>query len=164
MHKKKLSNPIYKGLISNNMEESHLNNKSEENIKASELLITNKLYASSVHCSYYATFQFLTCKWSQYSKLTFIQIENNSKGSDSHKYLIDEVIGFIKTSELDGVTDTVLKNVKRSNIQKLKGKINDLKSFRKKSDYKDVCIDDQTSEKSLNYSKDIIKKIKNYMP
>lgn len=164
MHKKKLSNPISRGLISKNMEESHLNNKSEENIMASELLITNNLYAPSVHCSYYAIFQFLTCKWSQYSDLTFKQISNNSKGADSHNYLIEEVIGFIKDNELDGVTDTIQRNVIKTNIQKLKGKINDLKSFRKKSDYQNIYIDVKISEQSLNYSKDIIKKIKNYMP
>ena len=164
MHKKKLSNPIYKGLISINMEESHLNNKSEENIKASELLITNNLYAPSVHCSYYATFQFLTCKWSQYSKLTFKEIANNSKGSGSHNYLIKEVIDYIKTNELDGVTDTVQRNVKNTNIQKLKRNIKDLKIFRKKSDYQNICIGVEISEQSLEYSKDIINKIKNYMP
>jgi len=46
----------------------------------------------------------------------------------------------------------------------LKRSIKDLKIFRKKSDYQDFCIDVQTSESSLKYSKDIVNKINKYMP
>ena len=146
------------------MVESHLSNKSEENIEASELLISKNLYASSVHCSYYATFQHLTCKWSHYSRLTFKEVTNKSKGADSHNYLIDEIIGFIKARELGCETDVIQKNVKETNIHRLRRNIFDLKSFRKKSDYLDICIDKTISEKSLNFSKNIIRKINNYMP
>lgn len=146
------------------MEVSNLSNKSEQNRISSELLFDKGLYASSIHCSYYAVFQFMTCKLSECLNIGFDTITQNSKSKGSHKYVIEELIKNIKTKELSVDMDMVEKNVKSTNIQKLKSKINDLKSFRVQSDYHNIEINDIKSNKSLELSKEIVKKLKIYMP
>lgn len=146
------------------MEESYLSNKSTENLEASEMLIANNLFASSVHCSYYAMLQYMTCKLSNYGNISFLTIRKNSKGYGSHNYIISETINYIKSEELKPDLDYIQKNVNKTNIQKLKRKVADLKSFRVKSDYHNVEIDKVFGNKTLSFSKEIIKELNNYMP
>lgn len=42
--------------------------KAQENLKAAELLIANAMYASSIHCSYYASLQLSKRKVTQENK------------------------------------------------------------------------------------------------
>jgi len=131
------------------------------NLNASVLLIENSLFASSVHCSYYAMLQFMTCKLSAFNSVTFETITANSKGPGSHEYVIGETITHLKSS-LSGL-DTLKKEVERTNIHKLKGKIKDLKLLRVQSDYHNIEIDAALSDKALAFSKEIISKINTYI-
>lgn len=143
---------------------SQLSIKSAQNINASSMLIENNLHASSVHCSYYGMFQFMTCKLSHAKEISFDTIRINAKGPGSHNYVISEIIDFLKEKELSTALNEIQKNVVRTNLQKLKGRINDLKNSRKQSDYFDFQVDAVLSTRSLESSKKIITDLKKYIP
>lgn len=136
---------------------SHLSNKSSANLQASTMLINNELYASSVHCSYYAVLQHMTCILNEKLKLSFELILKKSNGPGSHNYVIDTTISYL-ISKIDS-TESIIKEVEKTNIYKLKSKIRDLKLLRVESDYHNLEIDSLKSQKSLNMSQEIIKKL-----
>lgn len=136
---------------------SHLSKKSSSNLLASTMLIANSHFASSVHCSYYAVFQHMTCVLNRKMSLSFEDILKNSKGPGSHDYVINNTISFLHQSIIE--TDIVKKEVERTNIQKIRKKIIDLKLMRVQSDYHNFEIDNDTSDKALSISKEIITKL-----
>lgn len=140
-----------------------LSKKSTENLVASDLLITNKLYASSVHCSYYSMFQHMTCKLIKGKNITLNQFSTNSKDDEdraSHKYLLDETISFLtrKANRLE----TLERNIKLGQFQILRRNINGLKTLRVESDYKDITILEEKSKKALKDSQKIITDLNTY--
>lgn len=124
--------------------------KSEFNIDAAEELIKLSNYAPSVHCSYYASFQFIKYTLSKYGEITYEQIEKESQGKSSHNYLIRKALFVFKQSGFE--------NKERTNLRR---KFMDLKNYRTKSDYHNVQIFSTDAEKSLSLSKEIIRTIKN---
>lgn len=129
---------------------SNLVQKSNFNLDAAEELIKKSLYAPSVHCSYYACFQFLKYSLKNYQNITYEIIENECKGYTygTHNYIINNCLDVLK-SKTDHST---LKDIKRD--------IKDLKEFRLDSDYYDKEILIEESIKSLTLSKNIITFIK----
>lgn len=61
--------------------------KAEENLSAAKLLIDNNMFSSSVHCSYYAGFQFSKHILANCCDIDYDKQENESKGRDSHYYV-----------------------------------------------------------------------------
>lgn len=132
---------------------SHLSNKSIDNLNASNLLISNKLYASSVHCSYYAMLQHMTCKLKDCWNITFTELSNKSKADkkNSHEFLIK--------SSLDIVEMNKNSFTKRA----IKKQIYDLKTFREESDYHEIEILEVKSIQALDLSKIIIQKLNEFI-
>lgn len=130
---------------------SFIKEKSEFNIDAAEELIKTCNYAPSVHCSYYASFQFIKFTLRKCRKITYEQIEKESFSSKrgSHNYLIDAALSAFEHEGFD----------KRERAG-LRRKFIDLKTFRMKSDYHNVQIFSTDAEKSLSFSKEIIRTIK----
>lgn len=141
---------------------SYLHDKSKTNFKAAKLLIENELSASSIHCSYYGVFQFLVCKYAITLNKTFDNIVSETKGSDSHNYIIDGLIKQIKFSFRE--MEMVQKNIEEANLHKnVKRKIKDLKNYRIKSDYRNVEINKEMSVKCNIMSQNIVKEINEYL-
>jgi hypothetical protein len=138
---------------------SHLSTKSSENLKAADLLIASNCFAPSVHCSYYAMLQHMTCKLCIELKMSFEQFANNSEEDErtSHKYLHEEVIRAltIKANKLPELK----RNLKLYEFRSLKTNIKILKALRIESDYKDVEINKDLSESALKSSKHIISEL-----
>jgi hypothetical protein len=141
---------------------SHLSTKSKNNLLASSLLIKEDLHSSSVHCSYYAMLQHMTCKMKNRLEISYETIISNSKGPGSHNYVIGETMNILKNNIKD--YDVILKNVELTNIQKLKSSIGDLKLLRVHSDYHNLEIDSTKSSKALKLSQDIILKLNKFIP
>jgi hypothetical protein len=125
---------------------SNLKEKSIFNYDAAELLIQNNLYAPSIHCSYYSCFQLL-----KYIIYYFFGVEYTKLASDishsgkkTHEYIIEYVYDEIDKNSRD---IGAKRNFKR--------KINELKRFRIDSDYDDVEIDLDKSDKAYRYSAEI---------
>lgn len=122
--------------------------KSDENIKAAELLVEGNMYASSVHCSYYACFQLM--KYVLHAKLNFdyIQQDKLTKGKGSHNLLI----GTFKKKYR--VTD-------KKAAFKIATDIDLLKKNRQKADYTPTVICDSTKNEVEKLKKDIIQQLNN---
>jgi hypothetical protein len=123
-------------------------NKSKFNLEAAQLLIENDLYAPSVHCSYFACLQFIKYKLKNIRGITYDDIDENTKGLDSHQYLIREIL-----------KDFNVKAKEKRDITTLQENIKDLKLFRKRSDYEDYEIKFPVSNECLTKTKQIIESL-----
>jgi len=116
--------------------------KSDENFDAAILLVSNKMYNASIHCSYYSCFQLLkyTLKLCGINyddqKNNYTSYCNNFHGEGkklgSHDYLIQE---FIKRSANKDMPSTI--SINRY--------ISYLKALRNKADYNDEIVNDSDS-------------------
>ena len=134
---------------------SFLKSKSEFNLEAASILIDNNCYAPSVHCSYYSVFQLIKHKFVRLKEISYAELSNNtiSDKRNTHKYLIDE---FCLHLQSDSV-----KKMSIFDVRTLKREIEDLKQFRTESDYDNIEVNYETSNKALSLSNSILKRIKN---
>lgn len=61
-----------------------MNKKSEENILAADVLIKSAHYSSSIHCSYYALYQYMMYMLNQRYKCSYDQQRNLAGDASSH--------------------------------------------------------------------------------
>ncbi|WP_299576673.1 hypothetical protein [uncultured Sunxiuqinia sp.] len=130
--------------------------KSEENIYSANLLIDNERYSSSVHCSYYACYQRL---------MNLISVEYGYDYEDINKEMREYNKALHPTKKI-GSHDFLIKNklndlVRREKIDdhRLVNDLMILKTFRHKSDYKNVEISQEESRKALELSKEVIERL-----
>lgn len=124
--------------------------KSGFNLDAAELLITKGFHSSSVHCSYYACLQFLKHSLKNFFDFSYDYIEGECVNSrlGTHGYIINATLNAYKSkTDLRTYQDT-------------KRLVNDLKEFRENSDYFNIQISVDDSEKSLKMSREVIHEIK----
>lgn len=119
--------------------------KSEQNIEAAELLISNKFYASSVHCSYYSCLQLMTYIVLTEDVMTESQLEKSKR---SHEDLITITYDFLRERTDDFYESRQIKN-----------KISDAKGSRKRADYQNSEIDLVMSEKVFKEMKEVNAKL-----
>lgn len=100
--------------------------KSEENIKAAELLIKERLYASSVHCSYYACFQLIIHVLLE--KFNYDHVDEGGRGS--HNAVLNKFKSCLE--KIDS----------KRRAKWFTDDMYDLKKFRNRADYSDEKIDD----------------------
>lgn len=107
------------------------------------------MFAPSVHCSYYAMLQHMTCKLKDAWGITFKDLSNKSKADKkkSHEFLIKGSLDIIELNRNSFVKREVHNWIK------------DLKTYREESDYHEIEIDRKKSELALDLSKKIIKKL-----
>ena len=129
---------------------SNLENKSELNIQAAKKLIEENLYAPSVHCSYYSCFQLLKFKMNDFFGFSYEQLEAHisSSSMNTHSYLIN----FVKTQ--------IKSNIDRDSSLNFSRQIKDLKLYRQRSDYEDIEVKKDDSDKALRIAESLLKFIK----
>jgi hypothetical protein len=120
--------------------------KSKFNIESAKYLIDSNCYASSVHCSYYASFQYMKHKLKLCQNTTYDEIDIACKDhpGGSHVYVINGILNNLK-KKIGLKEYTILKRI-----------INDLKQFRLDSDYYNIQILIDEATKSLKCSEEII--------
>ena len=111
--------------------------KASHNLTAANQLLNGGLYlAPVVHCSYYACVQLMI------ENLNLIlgeeTVSSNTSGPGSHEYLIKETLKLLQNDQTAYV--------------KFNNTIGQLKSFRKNSDYKNIEINRNDANLSLNYA------------
>lgn len=121
--------------------------KSEENVLSAVLLIDNSLFTSSVHCSYYAGFQFTKYVLANFCGIDYERQEKESKGKDSHFYIQSEMEKRFEDSE-------------RLNFIDYNKYFNKLKKFRKKADYSQDFINKEEAEKACSCAEKLIDLLK----
>lgn len=124
---------------------SKLKEKSELNLTAAEYLINKDLYAPSVHCSYYACFQLMKYTIKEFFGMEYDELTDNIAKNrlNTHGYIIKYVL------------DEIQSNWDRFEYSKFSRKIKDLKNFREESDYDNIEISIDQSNKAFQYAKDI---------
>jgi hypothetical protein len=123
----------------------YLKKKSQENIEAARILAGSdlKLFASSVHCSYYSVFQLI--KHTLYCKYQFnYNKQSNKQENDSHNFIIEK---FSQHLRYDNIPDTIIEEKKR--------KIKKLKKNRVKADYVNIDISDNIAKKAIQTADEI---------
>lgn len=118
-----------------------IRNKSNENIKAANLLVNNRLFASSVHCAYYSCFQLSKYILDKFCGMSYN--EQDIKTVDSHIYVINSL------------DKNLLKISHISHLDYLSN-MNKLKRFRKKADYTIGIITPKEAQDALASAEKII--------
>jgi hypothetical protein len=129
----------------------HLEDKSEQNLKAAENLKDSKFHASSVHCSYYSLVQrcsVIFCKENNKKPNQIIGICKKQK-IGVHVFLMEEIMKLLQ-----------LKGKSEDEARAFQAKFEDLKKFRNKSDYKDEKIEIYHSSTVLLKSEALIDNLK----
>lgn len=111
--------------------------KYQQNQTAADRLINeHKLYAASVHCSYYSCIQLITYLFlAHVPGINKEDFEADLAAKDSHKYLISKM-----GSELRGM------EVTSREINEFDSILKELKILRNKADYKDIEINEWSSK------------------
>lgn len=121
---------------------SKLKEKAKFNLDAAELLQKKNLFAPSVHCSYYSCFQLMKFTIKDFFGISYeqLRIKIQTTNQKVHSY----IIGFIGNQIMDN---------NRSEYALFHRKIKDLKEFREMSDYENVEVDIDQSQKALDAAK-----------
>lgn len=125
---------------------SKLKEKSEFNFASAQLLIDNYLYAPSVHCSYYSCFQLMKFTMNNFFDIGYDKLNTRISVSTlggTHSYVIHFFNNAVKKK--NGYFD----------YRDFSRKLKDLKEFRESSDYDDVEITIDKSQKAKEYATDI---------
>jgi len=123
---------------------SYLKRKSEFNDEAAQLLFDKSLYAPSIHCAYYSCFQLIK---------HIIQ----DKLGVSFKAQDKEIRAFNTTAHVYALSKIKkkVKEVDRPGFIFVNRRLGDLREFRINSDYNDLQIDSELSEKAIRYARDL---------
>lgn len=77
-----------------------MNKKSKENIRVAEVLISQEYYNSSVHCSYYALFQYMKYILDSQGFCSYKEQDAKTNTKGSHNSILKELELHIKDAEL----------------------------------------------------------------
>ena len=118
--------------------------KSSDNMKAAEILNNKKVYAPAVHCAYYSCLLRMKHTLVYILKISEADIEEECKkpGGSIHQYAPNNIFPAIHERNKE----------KASNFLDY---VTDLKTFRIKSDYRDVAIGNLESVRSIALARDI---------
>lgn len=123
--------------------------KANDNLYSAQLLINNKLYTTSVHCSYYAAFQNMKYMLANTPNNPIpLATQDSNTGYCSHEYILLEVKNRLNISP----------NEKRKFVDEVRY----LKKERVDADYKTRKFSDLESLDCIDKAKGIITKLKTY--
>ena len=77
-----------------------MNKKSEENIRVAEVLISQEYYNSSVHCSYYALFQYMKYILNSQGFCSYQEQDAKTNTKGSHNNILKELELHIEDAKL----------------------------------------------------------------
>lgn len=130
----------------------NVKSKSIENYKAAKLLSndSNKMYSASIHCAYYACFQFIKHILDRKCYISYCRQEENAKSSNigTHNYIIDEIRNDLINKKEDDAYDTFDEN------------ITELKRLRKIADYASSIISPKTAKDAVDMADETLKTLK----
>ncbi|MDE5760215.1 MAG: HEPN domain-containing protein [Bacteroides sp.] len=126
-----------------------MKNKSDNNMLSAQILIDNKQFTSSVHCSYYAVFQYMKYMLANTSDrpITFATQDAHS-GESSHEYILTEIKNRI--------------NAKPQMIRTFTQTVRLLKNNRVDADYHHKDFSDEESITCRDLANTLITNLKTY--
>lgn len=125
---------------------THLKSKSEMNLVGANLLISSKIYAPSIHCSYYSSVQLMIHILVLNLNKTELDIDTESRKARTgfHNWLKSKIIG-------------ELKNRNPKIIRDFNNSFGIIKALRIKADYKNSTINKQKAIHSVEKAKTVNK-------
>ena len=73
--------------------------KALSNLNSAQMLINNRQYTNSVHCSYYAVFQYMKYMLANTDKNPItLEMQENNVGESSHEFIISKIKERLNTS------------------------------------------------------------------
>ena len=123
-----------------------LKEKSEENFEAGEMLVDNGLYASSIHCFYYSSFQLSKHVLANYEGCDYDEQKTRFNGANSHNSLIS----FLKGKFTTDLEERAQLNILNENFSKLKNQRHD-------ADYKELNVNEELAQSAKKMSEKINK-------
>lgn len=130
-----------------------MDKKSQENLDSADLLIKNGKYNSSIHCSYYAVFQYMKYALNSFtislknSNISYKKQNRMTKSRNSHIVITDEVVKrIIEVSPIDA--------------HDFSQKIEKLKDHRNTADYQLNILTNKKSKKDLELANCLISTLK----
>ncbi len=124
-----------------------MDKKSEENIRAAKMLISAGYYSSSIHCSYYALFQYIVYALDHCGVCSYTEQKEKTKDKGSHDFILSELRSSILDQRLSRETLNLCYKLKR---------------LRVRADYKTDRIKGTEAQQSLDEACDTITVLKNY--
>ncbi len=125
-----------------------MNKKSEENICAAKVLISQGYYNSSVHCSYYALFQYMMYILNSQGFCPYAEQDAKTNAQGSHNTILKELRGHI-------IEDLALSRDVVNSFRFLKKK-------RAVADYKETQVEQGEAREDLQRVCDMINKLKQH--
>lgn len=125
---------------------SKLREKSEFNFEAAQVLIDKYLFAPSVHSAYYSCFQLMKFTMYDHFGISYDELSQRVSVNPS---------GGTHTFVIHFFNNEVKRENGYSDYNDFSRKLKDLKEFRESSDYDDVEITIDKSQKALNYATEL---------
>ena len=123
--------------------------KANDNLKSAQMLINNKQYTTSVHCSYYAAFQYMKYMLANTDRNPIsLQVQNAYDGVSSHEFILKEIKNRLK------------KTLKEE--RNFEDDVRYLKKERVDADYSNRVFTDIESLDDKEKAEGIISKLKTY--
>jgi uncharacterized protein (UPF0332 family) len=123
--------------------------KANNNIKSAQILIDQKQYTSSVHCSYYAVFQYMKHMLANTDKNPITLANQDAhKGDSSHEYILTEIKNRI--------------NAKPQIVRTFTEKVRFLKNERVEADYHQKKFNDIESLTCKDSAEGLITNLKTF--
>ena len=126
-----------------------MNAKAHDNLQAAQTLINNGLCTSSVHCSYYAVFQYMKYILAKTNRnpVSYEEQKKITNREDSHEYIVKEIKNRINNP-----------SKARDFLQATRV----LKNNRKEADYELKAFSQDESLTCIDDAKGLIMKLKTY--
>lgn len=124
--------------------------KANDNLTSAQMLINNKQFTTSVHCSYYAVFQYMKYMLAntERSPINLIEQDSNSRSIDSHEHILREVKERLNTTP--------------KNTRNFVDLVRVLKKKRIEADYTTKNINEDESLDCIEQANGAISKLKTY--
>ena len=126
--------------------------KQSQMLSTAKELHKNDDYLCVPHCAYYSCLQLLQYFWYYVKKKTDKDLQSAREGN--HNLLNGEFSKYLLSLNTPDA---------KYDYQRFSSKINDLKEFRVKADYKEITIFKNNSEQVIAYAEEIIKILKKYI-
>lgn len=125
-----------------------MKDKANTNLKAAQILIDSSQYTHSIHCSYYAVFQYMKYILAHAPNNPIDYTDQNKLNVDSHEHILNELANRIDKQQKE--------------VRNFKEKVRFLKKERKNADYHLTDFTDIESLECKSQAEGLIMNLKTY--
>lgn len=125
----------------------YMKTKAIDNLESAQILLNNKRFTTSVHCSYYAVLEYMKYMLAMTSDRPISYEKQSETKQDSHEYILCEIQNRISNPK---------------NARNFTAKVRDLKQLRVIADYETKVFSDIEGLDCKSKAEGLIANLKNY--